>query len=268
MQVLSRRTKNNPVLIGEPGVGKTAIVEGLAQRIVNGDVPDLPRRQGDHRPRHRALLAGAKYRGEFEERLKAVIKEMVDSEGALHRLHRRAAHHRRGRCGRGRRRCRQHAEARAGARANCTLSGRRPWTSTASMSRKTRLWSVVSSRCSWASRRVEDTIAILRGLKERTRSTTASGSRTMRSWPRQPVEPLHRRPVPAGQGDRPGRRGLQPSPNRDRQLAAGDRRSRTVDHPTRDSSDRRSSRRRTRSHGRFAKTWTSASPSSRRTRRP
>ena len=83
VQVLSRRTKNNPVLIGEPGVGKTAIVEGLAQRIVAGDVPsslkdrelialDLP-----------AMLAGAKYRGEFEDRLKAVLREVKQSDGQI-----------------------------------------------------------------------------------------------------------------------------------------------------------------------------------------
>ena len=81
MQVLSRRTKNNPVLIGEPGVGKTAIVEGLAQRIVNGDVPESLRNRELVTLDIGQLLAGAKYRGEFEERLKSVIKELVESEG-------------------------------------------------------------------------------------------------------------------------------------------------------------------------------------------
>jgi len=81
MQVLSRRTKNNPVLIGEPGVGKTAIVEGLAQRIVNGDVPDSLRNRELVALDIGQLLAGAKYRGEFEERLKAVVKELTDAEG-------------------------------------------------------------------------------------------------------------------------------------------------------------------------------------------
>ncbi|MEO5824937.1 MAG: ATP-dependent chaperone ClpB [Gemmatimonadales bacterium] len=81
MQVLSRRTKNNPVLIGEPGVGKTAIVEGLAQRIVNGDVPDSLRHREVVALDIGLLLAGAKYRGEFEERLKAVVKELTDAEG-------------------------------------------------------------------------------------------------------------------------------------------------------------------------------------------
>ena len=81
MQVLSRRTKNNPVLIGEPGVGKTAIVEGLAQRIVNGDIPESLRDKEIVGLDIGLLLAGAKYRGEFEERLKAVVKELTAAEG-------------------------------------------------------------------------------------------------------------------------------------------------------------------------------------------
>src|SRR6185437_16079595 len=79
MQVLSRRTKNNPVLIGEPGVGKTAIVEGLAIRMLNGDVPAVLQNKKIIALDMGALIAGAKFRGEFEDRLKAVIKEVTDS---------------------------------------------------------------------------------------------------------------------------------------------------------------------------------------------
>jgi len=83
MQVLSRRTKNNPVLIGEPGVGKTAIVEGLAQRIVNGDVPESLKNKRVIGLDIGALVAGAKYRGEFEDRLKAVLKEITEAQGEI-----------------------------------------------------------------------------------------------------------------------------------------------------------------------------------------
>ena len=83
VQVLSRRTKNNPVLIGEPGVGKTAIVEGLAQRIVSGDVPEVLKNKRVVSLDLGAMLAGAKYRGEFEDRLKAVLKEIEESDGQI-----------------------------------------------------------------------------------------------------------------------------------------------------------------------------------------
>ena len=83
IQILSRRTKNNPALIGDPGVGKTAIVEGLAQRMIDGDVPESLKRKRLVQLDMGALVAGAKYRGEFEERLKAVLKEITDAAGAI-----------------------------------------------------------------------------------------------------------------------------------------------------------------------------------------
>lgn len=83
LHILSRRTKNNPILVGEPGVGKTAIIEGLAHRIINGDVPENLKSKVIYTLDMGALMAGAKYRGEFEERLKAVVKEVTDSNGSV-----------------------------------------------------------------------------------------------------------------------------------------------------------------------------------------
>jgi ATP-dependent Clp protease ATP-binding subunit ClpB len=81
MHILSRKTKNNPLLVGEPGVGKTAIAEGIAHRIVKGDVPENLKSKTIYALDMGALMAGAKYRGDFEERLKAVVKEVKESEG-------------------------------------------------------------------------------------------------------------------------------------------------------------------------------------------
>ncbi|HPF91512.1 MAG TPA: ATP-dependent Clp protease ATP-binding subunit, partial [Flavobacteriales bacterium] len=83
LQILSRRTKNNPILIGEPGVGKTAIAEGIAQRIVSGDIPDDLANKQVYSLDMGALVAGAKYKGEFEERLKSVVKEVISAEGNI-----------------------------------------------------------------------------------------------------------------------------------------------------------------------------------------
>ena len=83
LQILSRRTKNNPILVGEPGVGKTAISEGIARKIVDGQVPENLKDRVIYSLDMGALIAGAKYQGEFEERLKGVVKEVVDSEGQV-----------------------------------------------------------------------------------------------------------------------------------------------------------------------------------------
>ena len=83
LQILSRRTKNNPILVGEPGVGKTAIAEGIAQRIIRGDVPENLKSKIIFSLDMGALVAGAKYKGEFEERLKGVVKEVIESDGEV-----------------------------------------------------------------------------------------------------------------------------------------------------------------------------------------
>ena len=151
IQVLSRRTKNNPVLIGEPGVGKTAIVEGLAKRIVEGDVPEGLKNKRVVALDIGALVAGAKYRGEFEDRLKAVLKEVHEPKGRSSCSSTR--------CTPWSERARRKGpwmpptcSSRPWPGANCTPSAPPPWTSTASISRKTPPWSAVSSRCWWASR--------------------------------------------------------------------------------------------------------------------
>jgi ATP-dependent Clp protease ATP-binding subunit ClpB len=136
IRILSRKTKNNPVLIGEPGVGKTAIVEGLAQRIVRGDVPEGLKDRTLFALDMGSLLAGAKFRGEFEERLKAVLKEIRESEGRIilfiDELHTIVG------------------AGKAEGAMDCTASERRRWMSIGNTSKKTRRWSGVFSPC-WSS---------------------------------------------------------------------------------------------------------------------
>ncbi len=237
IQVLSRRTKNNPVLIGEPGVGKTAIVEGLAQRIVSEDVPASLLERRVIALDIGSLLAGSKYRGEFEERLKAVLNEIKEAGGTvilfLDELHTIVGAGRRR--GRGRRR----QPAQADARPRRAAGGRRDHAGRVPQAHREgrRARAPLPAR---ARRR-----AVRRGRdRHPARAQGALRGPPRRAHPGQradrrghAVGPLHLRPPSPRQGDRPGRRGRLAAAHRDRLGADRDRRGRPPRAAARDRAD-------------------------------
>ncbi len=234
IQVLARRTKNNPVLIGEPGVGKTAIVEGLALRIANGDVPDGIKDRRLLALDMGSLIAGAKYRGEFEERLKGVLDEVRQAEGDIILFIDE-----------------MHTLVGAGKAEGAMDAGNLLKPALA----RGELHCIGATTLDEYRKYVEKDAALERRFQpvfvgEPTRAghdlDPARPQGEIRAAPRRAhhrrrdrrrgdaLQPLHHRPLPARQGDRPDGRGGEPDPHGGRIQARGDRESRPADHPAQD----------------------------------
>ena len=224
IQVLSRRTKNNPVLIGEPGVGKTAVVEGLAQRVVEGDVPDSLKGRRVLSLDLAAMVAGAKYRGEFEERLKAVLEEIKDAGGQIITFIDEL-----------------HTVVGAGAGGDSAMDA---GNMLKPMLARGELHMIGATTLDEYRERIEKDPALERRFQQvfvgepvgrGHHPDPARDPGEVRGAPRcphhrrragrrrDPLRPLHHRPQPAGQGDRPDRRGRVPAADGDRVVAGGDR---------------------------------------------
>ena len=224
IQVLSRRTKNNPVLIGEPGVGKTAVVEGLAQRVVAGDVPDSLKGRRVLSLDLAAMVAGAKYRGEFEERLKAVLEEIKDAGGQVITFIDEL-----------------HTVVGAGAGGDSAMDA---GNMLKPMLARGELHMIGATTLDEYRERIEKDPALERRFQQvfvgepsrrghdpdparhpgEVRGAPRGADHRLRAGGgRDPVRPLHLRPAAAGQGDRPDRRGRVPAADGDRVLPGGDR---------------------------------------------